>query len=147
MNFVIFHLALKDQSWTCRPLKKGLTKADVICMKYTMQNRTIFYLAAIWPPFFRIRRYHIEKHNEISGSMTLTVGAIIEFANETRDDIPCHRLSGTVIKKASYSGPPRLGEKHAVSRLRQTKPLWNGEHNRYVCRTGKRNGWKKLNAD
>jgi len=52
MNFVIFHLTLKDQSWTChRPLKKGLTKADVICMKYTVQNRTIFYLAAMPPPF------------------------------------------------------------------------------------------------
>lgn len=45
--------------------------------------------------FFHIRRYHIEKYNEISGSMMLTIGAIIEFANETRDDIPstqrnCH---------------------------------------------------------
>lgn len=74
----------------------------------------------------------IEKYNEISGSMTLTVGAIIEFANETRDDttraIDSAELS---LKKASYSGPSMPREKHAVQRLRQTKPLWNGEHNRY----------------
>lgn len=36
MNLVIFHLALKDQRWTYRrSLKKGLTKVDVICVKYT----------------------------------------------------------------------------------------------------------------
>jgi hypothetical protein len=99
MNFVIFHLALKDQRWTCRrPLKKGLTKVDVICMKYTEPHNILPRSEAA--AFFRNRRCHIEKHNEISRSMMLTVGAIIEFANETRDDVPCHRLSGTVIKKS-----------------------------------------------
>ena len=42
--------------------------------------------------------------------MTLTVGAIIEFANETRDDIPIDSAELS-LKKASYSGPPRLERK------------------------------------
>lgn len=89
----------------------------------------------------------IEKYNEISGSMTLTVAAIIEFANETRDDTRAIDSAELSLKKASYSGPSMPGKNTRFRRLRQTKPLWNGEHNRYVCRTGKRNGWKKLDAD
>lgn len=56
----------------------------------------------------------IEKYNEISGSMTLTVGAIIEFANETRDDTRAIDSAELSLKKASYSGPSMPGKKHAV---------------------------------
>lgn len=89
----------------------------------------------------------IEKYNEISGSMTLTVGAIIEFANETRDDTLAIDSAELSLKKASYSGSSMPGKN---TRFRDCGKRSHFEMANIIDTSavpGKRNGWKKLDAD
>jgi len=117
----------------------------MLSMRNTLlQDHTIFYL--VETIFFHIRRCSIGKHNEISGSMTLT-GAIIEFANETRDDTTPSTQRNCQKKKPVIADRLYQGKNTQSRDCGKRSHFENGEHNRYVCaRTGKRNEWKKLDA-
>lgn len=120
--------------------KKGLTKADAICMKYILAGpHNILFRGNL---SLSLLCYHIKRNNEIPGSMTLTASAVIEFANETRDDT-VSSLDGILsLKRASYiaEGSLHIYEKNTRSRDCGKRSHFDTANIIDTRRTGKRNG-------